>query len=221
MTNTVTTLISVAVIDDHVMVAEMLALTISKESDLHLVGVAGNVADALVLVRREQPNVILMDYRLPDGSGIEAATEILKDYPETHIVMLSGDGSPDVLARAIEAGCAGLLSKDRPIDDVLTAVRSAARGELVIRSHEFTSLLSQIRKTPEQKTHLLTARELEVLHLLGRGHSTDGIAKNLFISVNTVRNHVASILSKLGVHSKLEAVAIAAREKLINLVDVD
>ena len=204
-------------VDDHIMVAEMLALTISKEKDLQLVGVAGNIADALVLVFREQPNVVLLDYRLPDGDGIEAVKKILAKFPETHIVMLSGTGSPDLLARAIEAGCVGLLGKDRPIDDVLSAVRSAARGELVIRSHEFSSLLGQLRKSPEQKTYLLTARELEVLQLLGRAHSTEAIAEDLFISVNTVRNHVANILSKLGVHSKLEAVAIAAREKLINL----
>lgn len=217
MTSSATTPTSVAVVDDHIMVAEMLALTISKESDLQLVGVAGNIADALVLVNREHPNVVLMDYRLPDGDGLDAVKKILGKYPETHIVMLTGSGSPDLLARSIEAGCVGLLSKDRPIDDVLSAVRSAARGELVIRSDEFSSLLGQLRKTPEQKTHLLTARELEVLQKLGRGNSTETIAEDLFISVNTVRNHVANILSKLGVHSKLEAVAIAAREKLIDL----
>jgi DNA-binding NarL/FixJ family response regulator len=205
------------VIDDHIMVAEMLALTISREKDLQLVGVAGNIADALVLVFREQPNVVLMDYRLPDGDSIEAVKKILAKFPETHILMLSGTGSPDLLARAIEAGCVGLLGKDRPIDDVLSAVRSAGRGELVIRSDQFSSLLGQLRKSPEQKTDLLTARELEVLQLLGRAHSTEAIAEGLFISVNTVRNHVANILSKLDVHSKLEAVAIAAREKLINL----
>ncbi|HVA69984.1 MAG TPA: response regulator transcription factor [Acidimicrobiales bacterium] len=217
MTSSATTPTSVAVVDDHIMVAEMLALTISKESDLQLVGVAGNIADALVLVNREHPNVVLMDYRLPDGDGLDAVKKILGKYPETYIVMLTGSGSPDLLARSIEAGCVGLLSKDRPIDDVLSAVRSAARGELVIRSDEFSNLLGQLRKTPEQKTHLLTARELEVLQKLGRGNSTETIAEDLFISVNTVRNHVANILSKLGVHSKLEAVAIAAREKLIDL----
>jgi DNA-binding NarL/FixJ family response regulator len=217
VTSAATTPTSVAVIDDHIMVAEMLALTISKESDLRLAGVAGNIADALVLVNKEQPDVVLMDYRLPDGDGLEAVKKILGKFPETHIVMLTGSGSPDLLARSIEAGCVGLLSKDRPIDDVLSAVRSAARGELVIRSDEFSSLLGQLRKTPEQKTHLLTARELEVLQKLGRGNSTETIAEDLFISVNTVRNHVANILSKLGVHSKLEAVAIAAREKLIDL----
>ncbi len=212
---------TVAIIDDHVMVAEMLALTISKESDLRLVGVAGNVADGVALVQREHPNVILMDYHLPDGDGIQAVSTILHDLPDTHVVMLTGNDSYDLLARAIEAGCVGLIGKDRPVGDVLAAVRSAARGELVIRSDGFTSLLLQFRKTPEQKTHLLTHRELEVLQLLGRGRSTEKIADELFISVNTVRNHVANILGKLSVHSKLEAVAIAAREKLITLFETE
>lgn len=212
---------SVAVVDDHVMVAEMLALTIAKETDLRLVGVAQSVRDAYTLVDAERPDVILMDYRLPDGTGIEAVATILERHPETRIVMLTGSGDHALLARAIEAGCVGLISKDRPVGDVLAAVRAAARGELVIRSHEFAGLLDQIRKSPEQHTQLLTARELEVLQLLAKGRSTEAIGDELFISVNTVRNHVANILSKLGVHSKLEAVAIAAREGLINLAEAD
>lgn len=219
MEDSTATQISVALVDDHVMVTEMLALTISKESDLRLVGVAPSVADACALVERERPAVVLMDYQLPDGDGLDAVRQILERFPETRIVMLTGNGGHELLARSIEAGCIGLINKDRPVSDVLAAVRSAARGELVIKSSEFTHLLSQIRRSPDQRTQLLSSRELEVLQLLGGGRSTERIGAELFISVNTVRNHVASILSKLGVHSKLEAVAIAVREKLITLVD--
>ncbi|HQU00621.1 MAG TPA: response regulator transcription factor, partial [Acidimicrobiales bacterium] len=115
------------------------------------------------------------------------------------------------------AGCVGLLGKDRPVEEVVASIRSAAHGEVVIRSDDFAGLLTKLRKSPNQKTQFLTARELEVLQLLARARSTDKIAEELFISVNTVRNHVANILSKLGVHSKLEAVAVAAREKLIDI----
>jgi len=209
--------ISVAIVDDHVMVAEMLSQVIAREDDLNLVGVAGTVAGAIVLTERERPDVILMDFQLPDGDGIEAVRSILERWPATNIVMLSGIGASDLLARAVEAGCVGLLGKDRPVEDVVASVRSAARGEVVIRSDDFAGLLSKLRKSPEQNTLFLTARELEVLKLLARAHTTEKIGDELFISVNTVRNHVANILSKLGAHSKLEAVAIAAREKLINI----
>lgn len=211
------TSISVAIVDDHVMVAEMLSVVIEQEGDLRLVGVGGTVAEAIALTERERPDVILMDYQLPDGDGIAAVKVILERWPETNIIMLSGTGASDLLARAVEAGCVGLLGKDRPVEDVVASVRAAARGEVVIRSDEFAGLLSKLRKRPDQNAQYLTARELEVLALLARAHTTEKIGEGLFISVNTVRNHVASILSKLGAHSKLEAVAIAAREKLIDL----
>lgn len=207
--------ITVAIVDDHVMVADMLATVIESEADLHFVGVAKTVAEGLELVERTQPQVVLMDYRLPDGDGIKAVRAIRSRWPETHLVMLSGADRNDLLALSIEAGCVGLVSKDRPVEEVLAAVRAAARGEVVIKSDDFAGLLHQLTKTPSQATHLLTARELEVLQLLARARSTESIATELFISVNTVRNHVANILSKLGAHSKLEAVAIAAREGLI------
>lgn len=210
-------MISVAIVDDHVMVAEMLSTVIASESDLRLAGVAGTVADAIALAAKEKPDVILMDYRLPDGDGIQAVKAILEHRPETNIVMLSGSDASDLLARAVEAGCVGLLGKDRPVEEVVASIRSAAHGEVVIRSDDFAGLLSKLRKSPDQKTQFLTARELEVLQLLARARSTEKIAEELFISVNTVRNHVANILSKLGVHSKLEAVAVAAREKLIDI----
>ncbi len=209
--------ITVAVVDDHLMVAEMLSLLVSKESDMRLVGTAHNVADAFALAELEHPVVMLMDYRLPDGDGIEAVKRILEKLPDTRIVMLSGSGGNDLLARAIEAGCVGMLAKDRPAEDVLNAVRSAARGELVFRPDEIAMLMGHLRQTQNSDAKWLTSRELEVLKLLAKGYSTEGIADTLFISTNTVRNHVSKILAKLGAHSKLEAVAIATRDKIVEL----
>jgi DNA-binding NarL/FixJ family response regulator len=131
--------------------------------------------------------------------------------------MLSGDSSHDLMVRAIEAGCVGMLAKDRPMDELLGAIRSASKGELVFRADEMNKLLTYFRKSPSNDADGLTTRELEVLQLLAEGVSTDGIAEKLFISINTVRNHVSKILMKLGAHSKLEAVAIAARDKLVTL----
>jgi len=211
--------ITVAVVDDHLMVAEMLSLVIASQDDMRLVGVAHGVTEAIALVGAEEPRVLLMDFTLPDGDGIDAVRTIIERWPETHVVMLSGSDTDDLLARAIEAGCVGYLAKDRPVDDVLHAIRSAARGELLFGAAELSKLLGRLRQAPSQSVEWLTTRELEVLKLLAKGHSTEGIANQLFISINTVRNHVGRILNKLGAHSKLEAVAIAARDKLINLND--
>ncbi|HVB51974.1 MAG TPA: response regulator transcription factor [Acidimicrobiales bacterium] len=209
-----------AIVDDHLMVAEVLAHIVSRETDLELVGIAASVAEALVLVEHHTPQVVLMDYLLPDDDGAAATVKILKRWPETKVVMFSGSSGNNVVARAIEAGCSGFLAKDRPASDVVAAVRAASRGELVLRSDELASLLSQFKSAPNQQTQRLSARELEVLRLLARARSTDGIATELFLSIYTVRNHVSNILSKLGAHSKLEAVAIAARDGIIPLEEI-
>ena len=209
--------INVAIVDDHLLVAEMLSKMVEGESDMHFAGTAHTVAGASELVDKERPDVVLMDYRLPDGTGIDAVKNILQRWPETRIVMLSGDSSHDLMVRAIEAGCVGMLAKDRPMDELLGAIRSASKGELVFRADEMNKLLSYFKKSPTSDADGLTTRELEVLQLLAEGVSTDGIAEKLFISINTVRNHVSKILMKLGAHSKLEAVAIAARDKLVTL----
>lgn len=209
--------ITVAVVDDHAMVAEMLSFVINSQPDLHLVGTASGVGEALALVDVEHPQVVLMDFRLPDGDGIEAVTEILRRWPDVSVIMLSGSDEHDLLARAVEAGCVGFVAKGRPVEDVLAAVRAAAKGQLVFRSDEIALLLGRLRHIPVPDSQWLTTRELEVLRLLAKGHATETVAAELFISVNTVRNHVSKILSKLGAHSKLEAVAIAVRDKLIFL----
>jgi len=215
--NTITEPITVAIVEDHLMVAEMFAMLIGRESDMHLAGTAHGVGEALELVDREQPNVVLMDYRLPDGDGITAVKEILAKWPETHVLMLSGDAPQDLMARAIEAGCVGMLAKNRPMDELLSAIRSASRGELVFRVEEMNTLLDHLRRPVNPDADFLTRREIEVLQLLAEGFSTERIATELFISIHTVRNHVSKILTKLGAHSKLEAVAIATRDKIVNL----
>ena len=207
--------ITVAVVDDHSMVAEGLSLIISAQSDMLFVGIASTVAEALVLVEREHPQVVLMDYHLPDGDGVDAVRQILVRWPETNVVMLTGGGPKDLLARSIEVGCVGLLAKNRPGKDIIAAVRSASRGEPVLRTDELASLLGRVRNAPKQPAQWLSTRELEVLQLLAEGSSTEEIARGLFISVHTVRNHVKNILFKLDAHSKLEAVAMAVRDGIV------
>jgi DNA-binding NarL/FixJ family response regulator len=126
--------IRVAVVDDHIMVSELLALSISKENDLSLVGVVGRVDDALELIDKEHPDVILLNYRLPDFECIEVVKLMLKESPTSHVVMLSANGDHDLQRLAIDAGCTGLLGKNARIAEVLGAIRAAVRGELVLSS---------------------------------------------------------------------------------------
>jgi len=149
MGNLSATPIRVAVVDDHIMVSEMLALSISKESDLVLVDVASNMASALDLVRRDRPDVVLVNYRLPDGDGVDVVKKILEEYPDTRVVMLSSSVDRDVRAQSFGAGCVRYLGRDRSIRDILSAIRSAAHDDL-IRSEEFMGLLDQWSKTPRR-----------------------------------------------------------------------
>jgi DNA-binding NarL/FixJ family response regulator len=210
--------ISVAIVDDHAMVADGLARIVSSESDFELAGLASNVAEALSLIERQTPDVVLMDFHLPDGNGAEATEKVLQRWPDTKILMLSGSGANDLLARAIEAGCAGFLDKSRPASDVVAAVRAVSRGESVMRSDELAGLLGKLRSKSNGEG--LSTRELGVLRLLATGRSSDAIASELFLSIHTVRNHVRNILMNLGAHSKLEAVAIAARDGIIGLEEI-
>jgi DNA-binding NarL/FixJ family response regulator len=210
--------ITVVIVDDHVMFAEGLARIISEERDIEFVGYAMSVAEALALVENQRPQIVLMDFHLPDGDGSEATEKILEHWPRTKILMLSGTGRNDLLARAIEAGCSGFLAKTRPANEAVTAIRAASRGETVLRSDELAGLLDRLHGKATGEP--LTARELGVLRILAKGRSTGAIASELFLSVHTVRNHVSNVLMKLGAHSKLEAVAIATRDGIIRLDEI-
>jgi len=212
--------IRVVIVDDHPVISEGLSRILSAEADIELVGTASNVVDALVMVERHQPHVVLMDYLLPDGDGVEATKKILERWPETKILMMSGSEVFDVHIKAFAAGCVGFLAKNRPWGEVVGAVRAASRGESVIRADELTDLLTELRHTTNEPSRGLTAREIDVLQLLAVGRTTPAIAAELFVSAHTVRNHVSNILSKLDAHSKLEAVAVAARDGVISLEGV-
>lgn len=209
--------VRVGIVDDHAMVADGLKTLLSEHVDIDVVGTAANVAQALDLVDRFHPDVLLLDYRLPDGDGAGATEEVLRRSPSTRVVMLSAVGGDELLARSIEAGCSGFLPKDRSGEEVVQAVRAAARGESLVPTDVLVGLVDRLKRAPKGKHGDLTPRELEILGMLAKGMSTDGISSTLFLSEHTVRNHVRNILGKLGAHSKLEAVAVAARDGIISL----
>ena len=209
--------IKVMVVDDHQLLTQSLLMVLGDEPDLEVVATAASVAEARLMARRHQPDVALMDYRLPDGLGTDAARQIRQENPETKVVMVTGFPDDAILVAAIEAGCSGYITKESAITEAISAVRAAHAGEALISPPMLARLLPKLRRDYRGVGSTLTEREREVLALLAKGSQNQAVADQLFLSVNTVRKHVQSILSKLGAHSKLEAVAIAAREGVIEL----
>ncbi|HTW21111.1 MAG TPA: response regulator transcription factor [Mycobacteriales bacterium] len=215
MADTPSEVINVLVVDDHVMFAESLARLLDDEDGLKVVGLAASGAAALEMFDRLRPDVVLVDYRMPDHDGVEITEEIKQRAPHAMVVMLTGSADDRVLLAAIEAGCSGFLTKDRAAAEVADAVRSAAAGEALITPAMLARLLPKLARRPAGVNTELTAREREVIDCMARGWSNKDIAAQLFLSVNTVRNYTQSILAKLGAHSKLEAVSKAVREGLV------
>ncbi len=205
--------ITVVVIDDHQLVAETLRSTLSSQSGLQVIGSAASGKEGIAMVVALQPTVVLVDYRLPDITGAEVIKAIREHAPETRCVILTGSGQERALLESLEAGALGFVTKHQKFGDVVAAIRAAARGEASIPPAMLGKVLPQLRNTDGQTR--LTDREQAVLQLLAVGKSNALIASELFISINTVRNHVANILVKLNAKSRTEAAAVAAREGLI------
>lgn len=203
--------VGVLIVDDHRMFGESLARLLSDEDGITVVGVATSGAEAVDIAGRVRPRVVLMDYQMPDQDGVAIAAEIKRRHPGIMVVMLTGTTEDRVLVAAIEAGCSGFLTKDRAATEVATAVRAAAAGEALISPALLARLLPRLNRTQRPLGADLTEREREVLACLARGLSNKTIAAELYLSLNTIRNYVQAVLTKLGAHSKLEAVSTAVR----------
>lgn len=208
--------IRVALIDDHLMFAESLARLIGDEPDITIVGTFDGGSEALRGLGRHEADVVLVAYHLPDVDGVEVSAEIKRRWPETMVVMLTGSTEDHVLVAAIEAGCSGLVTKDRPAADVTDAIRRAAAGEALLSPEQLARLLPLLARTSGSAGIDLTARELEILTAIAGGKTNRVVAAELNLSVNTVRNYVQSVLLKLGAHSKLEAVSTAVRQGILD-----
>ena len=210
------TALRVLVVDDERLFAELLRVALSNAPDIEVVGVVHDVASAVALASQLLPAVVLSDYHLPDGTGADLARSLRRAAPDISVLILTGDPSNLVLADVARSGAVGHLTKARDLDDVVTAVRLAAGGEILFAPSELQRLL--VADRPEQTlAEPLTVRELEVLRMLAGGASTVAASELLGISTATLRAHVQAILRKLGAHSRLEAVAEAARLGLITL----
>ena len=202
--------------DDHRMFATSLAQALHSEPDLLVVGQAASIGAAQELTASAAPDVVLLDHRLPDGDGVGAITDLQRIRPTAKVVVLTASASDRVLVAAMEAGAAGFIAKTQRLEDVLAGVRAAAQGESVVSAKLLSRLLPRLHRRAGRGRTDLTDREREILDLLAGGRSNADIAQRLTISVHTVRNHVANLSAKLGAHSKLEVLAIAVREGLVD-----
>lgn len=212
-----TTQLRVLVVDDERLFAELMRVALSNAPDIEVAGVVHDVATAIAGAPALRPAVVLCDFHLPDGTGADVARALRRSLPETAVLILTGDPSAGVLAEVARSGAVGHLTKARGLDEVVAAVRAAASGEILFAPSELQRLLVTERAVERTLEEPLTARELEVLRLLAAGTSTVASSELLGISPATLRAHVQAILRKLDAHSRLEAVAEAARMGLITL----
>jgi DNA-binding NarL/FixJ family response regulator len=212
-------------IDDHTSFREPLAFMLNREPDLVVVSQAGSLTEA-----REQlgdvkfeADVAIIDLELPDGSGVEFIDELREIRPRTLALALSAYSNRILLARAIEAGAAGVVHKSSRLEDIIDGVRRLRAGEQLLSQQEVIEAVRFIsrQRREDREAELiigkLTPREQEVLQALAEGLSDKEIAERLYIGIGTVRTHITSILAKLGVQSRLQALVFAVRHGLVNI----
>jgi putative two-component system response regulator len=207
--------IRVLVVDDHEIFVQSLVRLLSAHPALKVVGTAATVATAEKATVAYEPDVVLMDFELPDGDGATATEAVKALLPRTKVVMLTGRTDRGAAVRAIAAGCSGFVAKAQGVEALIEAIRAAHAGDEAVRIDDLPRLLGDLRPTRRGLGTDLGTREIEVLQLMASGATSRAIAAQLYVSLNTVRNHVQHILDKLHAHSKLEAVATAVREGVI------
>ncbi len=216
--------IRVLIVDDHALFRRGLQMVLENEADIDVVGEASDGHEAAERAELTTPDVVLMDVRMPKRSGIEATRAIKDVLPSTKILMLTISDEEADLYEAIKAGASGYLLKEISIEEVAGAVRSVHAGQSLISPSMASKLLVEFAamvKRRDDRNQLpgpnLTERELQVLKLVAKGQNNRDIGEALFISENTVKNHVRNILDKLHLHSRMEAVVYAVREKLLDI----
>jgi two-component system, NarL family, response regulator YdfI len=212
--------IRVLVADDHLIVREGLRLILETEVGFELVGEAADGAEAVILAGELLPNVVLMDLRMPGMDGLTAIEHLQVERPDVAVVILTTFNEDDLMMRGLRAGARGYLLKDASRETLFAAIRAAAHGETLLSPEILQRLLSRAENRQEQAstggTIELTERELEVLQAVARGERSKEIAFRLGITERTVKAHLSSIYSKLGVDSRAGAIAVAAQHGLLS-----
>ena len=215
----------ILIADDHLIVREGLRLILESEDGFELVGEALDGSEAIKLATQLQPDVVLMDLRMPNMDGLAAIERLQQEQPHIPVVILTTYNEDDLMVRGLRAGARGYLLKDTDRQTLFNTIRAAARGETLLKPEVMAKLLAQGQATPttapSQTGFELSGRELEILAAAARGDRSKEIANALGISERTVKAHLASIYNKLGVYSRAAAVAVAGQKGLLNGINQD
>ena len=217
--------IRVLVVDDHALFRRGVEMVLGSATDIDVVGEAADGDDALLRAIDLEPDIVLLDVRMPGRSGLDVCADLVAAVPNLRVIMLTISDNEEDLYAAIRAGASGYLLKEISIEEVVTAVRAVHSGQSLISPAMAGKLLTEFAAMVRREEELhdnpgaprLTDRELEVLKLVATGLNNRDIARELFISENTVKNHIRNILEKLQLHSRMEAVVYAVREKLLEI----
>jgi DNA-binding NarL/FixJ family response regulator len=218
----------VLIVDDHVLFRQGLVSLLQDEPDFQVVGEAGSSREAVAKAAALHPNLILMDFNLPDSNGVEAAREILAEFPDCKIIFLTIYADDEKMLEAVRNGACGYLLKNVPITQLLRALRSTQDGEAAISRAMMARVMNELARTagqvqPERDAaslEKLSSREIDVLRELSTGASNDEIAGRLFISKNTVKHHVHSILGKLEMENRNQLAKTAKKFGLMSHFNV-
>jgi NarL family two-component system response regulator LiaR len=206
--------IRLIIADDHTMVRSGLVMFLNSRHDIELVGQAANGREAIDLCEKLHPDVVLMDLIMPELDGVEATRAILRSNPSTRVIALTSFKDDQLIYAAVKAGMVGYLLKDCTVEELATAIADAHAGKTTVTQDIMQAILRASEK-PDVRQYQLSDREHEVLRLVVRGLSNRQIAHDLTLGESTVKFHVSSILSKLGVATRAEATALAIRHHLV------
>jgi len=208
----------ILIVDDHEVVRLGLRALLERHSHFEVIAEAGSAREAIEKVKQYSPDVVVMDIRLPGGSGIEACEEITENYPNSKVIMLTSYADDEMLFSSIRAGAAGYVLKQIGGEDLVKAIEAVGRGEALLDPAVTQRIFQEVRKAAKEEEasafSALTQQEKHVLVLVSEGKTNREIAKALFLGEGTVRNYVSSILSKLGVSNRAEAAAYAVEHNL-------
>ena len=210
----------ILLVDDHEVVRLGLMTLINDQADMEVVGEAGTASEALLAVERLRPDVVLMDIRLPGEGGLEATERITHAFPESKVVILTSFADDGLVVRAIQAGAAGYVLKQVGNEELLRAIQAAARGQAVLDPMTTQRLLARVRETERRAEQdafrELSAREMEVLAEVARGHTNAQIGRSLYLSEKTVRNYVSTVLEKLHLTNRIELATYAVEHHIFD-----